>query len=581
MNQWTEHTFTTFDNTSLFYRVRKPAKDTGDVLLLLHRGHEHSGRITNLADELDMADKWCFSFDLRGHGLSPGPRGWAKDFDVWVKDLNSFAVHICTEHGLDLRYFNIVAGSIGSVMAAAWVHDYAPPIRGMVLAAPAFSIRLYIPFALPMLRLLQLFAPNAFVTSYVRANMLTRDPVEAKRYDLDPLITKRIAVSVLTSLFTVSNRLLSDAKSIEAPVMILSAGDDYVVVNRMQKVFYDRIGSTIKKFIALPGFRHALFHEKDREPFINEMRQFLLECWRNKPIFLPAVITPPRPHTVIEYKKLQEPPHFLKAFYFSILRNLLCTIGSLSDGISYGLQKGFDSGGSLDYVYKNKSAGKWGIGKVIDRFYLNSIGWRGIRIRKKNLKAVLHQVLETINLGGDTPRILDVAAGHGRYLFECAAEVSFPVYLHIRDLMPDNLEAAKRLAKEYRIKTAHFTQNDAFRTDSYYDLPVQPNIIVVSGLFELFADNNLVHNALTALKHVIEPGGYIIYTGQPWHPQIEMIGRVLNSHQGPRWVMRRRIQAEMDDLVKGAGFQKYDTVTDGLGIFSVSVARKPFDKETL
>ena len=32
-------------------------------------------------------------------------------------------------------------------MASAWVHDYAPRIRCMVLAAPAFVVKLYVPFA--------------------------------------------------------------------------------------------------------------------------------------------------------------------------------------------------------------------------------------------------------------------------------------------------------------------------------------------------------------------------------------------------------------------------------------------------
>jgi hypothetical protein len=30
----------------------------------------------------------------------------------------------------------------------------------------------------------------------------------------------------------------------------------------------------------------------------------------------------------------------------------------------------------------------------------------------------------------------------------------------------------------------------------------------------------------------IEPGGYLVYTGQPWHPQLEMIARALTSHRG-------------------------------------------------
>jgi hypothetical protein len=38
--------------------------------------------------------------------------------------------------------------------------------------------------------------------------------------------------------------------------------------------------------------------------------------------------------------------------------------------------------------------------------------------------------------------------------------------------------------------------------------------------------------------------------------------------------MRRRTQAEMDQLVEAAGFEKIDQLTDDSGIFTVSLARR-------
>ena len=37
-----------------------------------------------------------------------------------------------------------------AVIATAWVHDYAPPIRGLILATPAFQVNLFVPGAIPM-----------------------------------------------------------------------------------------------------------------------------------------------------------------------------------------------------------------------------------------------------------------------------------------------------------------------------------------------------------------------------------------------------------------------------------------------
>ena len=70
---------------------------------------------------------------------------------------------------------------------AAWVHDYAPRIRAMVLAAPALEIKLYVPLAIPGLRLLLKLRKDrkTFIKSYVKAKMLTHDLEQARRYDED------------------------------------------------------------------------------------------------------------------------------------------------------------------------------------------------------------------------------------------------------------------------------------------------------------------------------------------------------------------------------------------------------------
>jgi hypothetical protein len=65
----------------------------------------------------------------------------------------------------------------------------------------------------------------------------------------------------------------------------------------------------------------------------------------------------------------------------------------------------------------------------------------------------------------------------------------------------------------------------------------------------------------------------LIYTGQPWHPQLEMIARVLENWEGRPWVMRRRSQAELDELVRLVGFEKSRMEIDRWGIFTVSLAQ--------
>jgi hypothetical protein len=103
----------------------------------------------------------------------------------------------------------------------------------------------------------------------------------------------------------------------------------------------------------------------------------------------------------------------------------------------------------------------------------------------------------------------------------------------------------------------------------------RPTLAVVSGLYELFPDNGMIRRSLAGVADAVEAGGYLVYTGQPWHPQLELIARALTSHrQGQAWIMRRRTQAEMDQLVAEAGFAKLEQRIDEEGIFTVSLARR-------
>ncbi len=155
-----EQTFTSFDGTSLFYRAWLPAEPAARALLLFHRGHEHSGRWREFVTHLNLERTAVFAWDQRGHGRSPGARGHAPNLAAVIKDADWWARHVERVHGVPLADTALVASSVGAVVAAAWVHDFAPPIRAMVLAAPALRVKLYVPLALPALRLKEKFFPG-------------------------------------------------------------------------------------------------------------------------------------------------------------------------------------------------------------------------------------------------------------------------------------------------------------------------------------------------------------------------------------------------------------------------------------
>ena len=98
--------------------------------------------------------------------------------------------------------------SVGAVIAATWVHDYAPRLRALVLASPAFKVKLYVPLARPGLALLHRVRGNFFVNSYVKPQWLTHDPARVESYRTDPLITRPISVNILLGLYEAAERVV-------------------------------------------------------------------------------------------------------------------------------------------------------------------------------------------------------------------------------------------------------------------------------------------------------------------------------------------------------------------------------------
>jgi alpha-beta hydrolase superfamily lysophospholipase/SAM-dependent methyltransferase len=575
----TEHIFRSWDDCELFYRqwpAREPARN---AVILIHRGHEHSGRLQDLVDQLNLRECEVFAWDARGHGRSPGVRGDAPSFGALVRDLDCFARHLADAHGIPVERMALVASSLGAVIASAWVHDYAPPVRALVLAAPAFRVKLYVPFAVPLLRLRARLAGRSFLRSYVRGRWLTRDDDAARAYDDDPLVSPDISVDVLLGLHDAATRLVADAGAIRVPTLVLTAGSDRVVRPAPQRQFVERLSSPVKEQIVYPGLRHSLFQERERALPIEETRAFLQQAFADESGAPSLREADKSGYTKAEFDRLSAPLPALspKRLQFAAIRAVMQSIGRLSRGVRIGWRHGFDSGPSLDYVYENRARGWTPLGRLLDRTYLNTVGWATIRRRKAHLEDLLETTIRR-EFPGRPVHIADIAAGPGRYLLDTIRKLGTQtISAELRDRDPHGLAAGRELARAMGIESVRYIEGDAFDPQSIAAIAPRPDIVVVSGLYELFNDNEMILRSLRALAAVVKEGGFLLYTNQPWHPQIELIARVLRNREGKPWLMRRRTQAEIDELVAAAGFDKQEMRVDEHGIFTVSLGRKRDD----
>ena len=243
----------------------------------------------------------------------------------------------------------VIGHSVGSVVAATWVHDFAPPIRALILGSPALRIRLYVPFAIPLLRMLDRFKPGAFIRSYVKGRLLTRDPDKQRQYDSDKLITPAISVKILLGLHDAATRLIRDAAAITVPTLMLVSGADWVVKRPAQKALFRGLGSQKKAMHILPGFRHDTFNERDNDVPIGMARRFIVASFAG-PAESPDLLTADRDGVSrVEYEALSRPlsPLSPTGIGYAVTRLLMRSVGRLSDGVRLGWRVGFDSGAMM------------------------------------------------------------------------------------------------------------------------------------------------------------------------------------------------------------------------------------------
>ena len=576
--------FISHDGVQLYYQHWLPertdiSKLSQKAIIMFHRGHEHSDRLKHIVAGVGLNDYHFFAWDASGHGKAPGVRGFAPNVAHVVKDIDTFIKHIHSQYGIAIEDMIVLGQSVGAVAVATWLHDYAPKVKAAILASPAFKVKLYVPFAIPGLKLAQKLAQkDFFVKSYVKGHFLSHDPKRIIEYNTDPNITLPISVNMLLDLHTTSARIVTDAYAISQPVLMLVSGMDFVVEKEPQYSFFAKLSSPQKELHELPEFYHDTLGEDKRELAYQYIRQFIQKIGAQQVVREDLTQKNDYHFSWLEHQSLKNSQHPIEKHLFKLQKKALDFGAKFSDALKLGQDKGFDSGSMLDYVYKNEASSQHPLGRAIDKVYLNAIGWRGIRVRRENLdKAFTWSVNKINQLTPDiTLKFVDIAAGHGRYDLDFIKHHTGQVQAILSDYSETNVLAGTALIHEYGLGAkVQFLQGNAFSEAYVQKITDNANLVVVSGLYELYSDNELIQTSLKGITEGMQKGGFLVYTNQPWHPQLKFIANVLTSHKdGNSWVMRRRTQEEMDQLVESYGFEKIEQFIDPYGIFTVSIARK-------
>ena len=259
------------DSVAVYYRVRIP-RDMKALIIFVHGVCEHSGRYDYLSDAMLNAGYGVVRFDLRGHGISGGERGYASNYHEFSDDLDELIKKIRAEIPDSPLY--MLGHSKGALISVLYAITYPGVLKGQILSGlPATQL------PLPSIRMLKKLPYEKFPKIRVANDLgkvVSRDPKVVSDYINDPLNLKKQTIKMAAEMFLKAPVFLEDhVWEYDLPCLILHGGDDRIVTKDASLWFSDKIMSEDKTRIVYPELFHEIYNEKERDRVIADTISWL------------------------------------------------------------------------------------------------------------------------------------------------------------------------------------------------------------------------------------------------------------------------------------------------------------------
>jgi SAM-dependent methyltransferase len=246
---------------------------------------------------------------------------------------------------------------------------------------------------------------------------------------------------------------------------------------------------------------------------------------------------------------------------------LIKKIGRTSTAIDLSFKYGFTSGVLMDYVYQNRSSGKYFIGKLIDRIFLNNIGWQAVRERKSNLMQCIMQIID--NKG--RLNIFDMACGPGSYLIDALSQRnSNKIKVICQDLNDDSLKTIKTRLDKASIYNAKLVKGSLFdKIDSN-----KSDLVIVAGVYEWMINDDDVKRSMAVVESQLEPGGDFLFTHLSGHKQLSMVENTFIDFNQDPVRMKIRDNRSIAMWAEELNLIIYKQIQDENGLHTVTWCKK-------
>lgn len=259
------------DNIKIFYSVNKVESPKAAVVFV-HGICEHLGRYEYIKDKLNKQGYNVYRYDARGHGKSGGKRGFLKDFNDYLDDLDIFVEMIKAENK-DLKLI-MIGHSMGGLVATAYAGKYPSKIDLLVISGgatrcPASARALnFLPY--------NLMGKLSYVNKLGDAVCSDKQVVE--EYNKDPLVLKKASFRLLGNAFVKGTKFVKlNIGNIVCPTFVMHGEKDGVVSKSIGEWTFNNLRCKDKKIKVYPNLYHEIFNEVSKDDVIRDLINWINE----------------------------------------------------------------------------------------------------------------------------------------------------------------------------------------------------------------------------------------------------------------------------------------------------------------
>jgi len=250
-------------------------KDPIAHLSIVHGLGEHIGRYAHVASFYNTKGISVSGLDLRGHGLSEGPRGYAPSLDQLHKDLTAFIKNSKSNDAPKVLYGH----SMGGNLVLSYLMNAKNPMDFKCCIATSPWIKLVeepVVFLKLAAKVLNKFG------GFTRPNELDTAAIssieeEVEKYIADPLVHDKVSSVCALAIMNSGEDLINSKKKFPIPLLINHGTGDRITSHLGSQKFFDNQANEKIALKLWDDMYHELHNDREREALFKHCYEWIIE----------------------------------------------------------------------------------------------------------------------------------------------------------------------------------------------------------------------------------------------------------------------------------------------------------------